>query len=118
MIGSILWLRLVLATKTVYISRDQPLVPEVPNHSFTPSLFLRGAAVVSEWLKVRVPSRTILNCEGQHGSGHAIRASVVIQSFLEVNLCFAASSGSTEAITDVLEFIHACASDLWNVPKL
>lgn len=42
---------------------------------------LSGTTVVSAWLKVRIPSLVIFSCEGQFGSGQAIKASVVIQSF-------------------------------------
>lgn len=43
-----------------------------------------------------MPVLIILNLDLQFGSGQATSASVVIQSFGEVTLCFAASRGRTE----------------------
>lgn len=70
--------------------------PEILRHH-QPEFPVKGTAVVSACLKVRMPFRMILSCDGQQGSGHAIIASVVIQSFFEVTRCFAASNGRTEA---------------------
>ena len=53
--------------------------------------------MVRAWLNVRLPSRVMRSREPQLGSGQAISASVVIQSFLWVGRCLAASSGSTAA---------------------
>ena len=54
-----------------------------------------GTSVVSLCLKVRTPVRIMRSLLGQHGSGHAISASVDIQSFLAVMRCFAARRGRT-----------------------
>ena len=54
-----------------------------------------GTTVVSALLKVRSPVRTMRRRLGQCGSGHAISASVVIQSCGDATRCFAASKGST-----------------------
>lgn len=65
--------------------------------SQTPESVSNGTTVVSEWRKVRGFRRVILSCDLQFGSGHAIKASVLIQSFLSVSLCLAARRGRTEA---------------------
>ena len=59
----------------------------------------RDTAVTSPWLNVLTPVRTILSLDGQFGSGHAISASVVIQSLACVTRCFAARRGRTEPST-------------------
>ena len=56
-----------------------------------------GTAVTWAWLKVRSPVLVILSFDLQCGSGHAISASVDIQSFSWVGRCFAARRGSTAA---------------------
>jgi hypothetical protein len=48
---------------------------------------------------VRNPTLSILNLDLQWGSGHAISASVDIQSFVCVTLCLAASKGNTAPIS-------------------
>lgn len=53
----------------------------------------RGSNVTSAWLKVLSPNLVILSRDMQLGSGHATSASVDIQSFGWVALCFAANSG-------------------------
>ena len=58
----------------------------------------RGTAVTSACLNVRKPILTILNLDLQCGSGHAISASVDIQSLVCVGRCFAARSGRTDAV--------------------
>ena len=57
-----------------------------------------GTAVVSEWRKVRVPTRLIRNVEPQFGSMQATSASVVIQSFGWVMRCLAGSKGRSPAM--------------------
>ena len=57
-----------------------------------------GTAVVAACEKRRLPSRTIRSRLAQFGSGQAISASLVIQSFGWVVRCLAASSGSTAAM--------------------
>ena len=57
----------------------------------------RGIAVVSPWRNLRRPVRTMRRRLWQCGSGQAISASVVIQSFGCVGRCLAARRGRTDA---------------------
>ncbi len=79
-------------------ARDSVVGREVETlHQGAHSGFGSGTAVVAAWEKRRRPRRLILSRDGQFGSGQAISASLVIQSFGCVGRCLAASSGSTEA---------------------
>jgi len=67
-------------------------------HAVVNSGSCMGTTVVSPRLNIRFATRMIRSLEGQFGSGQVIRSSVVIQSAGCVILCFAASSGSTDAM--------------------
>ncbi len=73
----------------------------LPHHEHqTPeciAIYRKGTRVVSPCLKVLNPVRVIFSNEGQFGSGHLTKASVVIQSAWEVGRCFAARRGRTLA---------------------
>lgn len=73
------------ATHAIQPPSPRQLFPSIPT------------TVVSARLKVRFPVRTIRSTDAQLGSGHATRASEVIQSLACVTRCLAASSGRTEA---------------------
>lgn len=64
-----------------------------------------GTTVVSECLNVLIPVLVIRSTLLQLGSGHATRASVVIQSLTCVLRCFAAKSGRTDAVYDQYRMI-------------
>jgi len=70
----------------------------INDHAMVNSGSCMGTTVVSPRLNIRFATRMIRSLEGQFGSGQAIRSSVVIQSAGCVILCFAASSGSTDAM--------------------
>lgn len=74
----------------------------------------RGSNVTSAWLKVLSPNLVILSRDLQLGSGHATSASVDIQSFGWVALCFAANSGIIAPATTIC--IEGISDDSLNMP--